>query len=450
MWEQLGFLKSPFFWEELSVSEQGFALFVGRHEEGQKFLINLAEAEGCTVIVEGDRGIGKTSFINYNQYVLYKHITDAYSELRFRRPHLLPSLRKIQLREGEPIESIYLKILSACIFSIQSVCRERDRDFPPQLRDIRDYVTQVVSHTVDGGLGVSILGSGVSFSRGKANSLSDTTQFRELTFLEFLDDVSVVVRKELGFDGTFISINNLDIVSLEYLSQSLDYLRDTLFCRPYYWWALISPIGLHTYLKQNVSRLAGVISGKAIQLEPLSEEDITELLEARIRLLSVSSSPPLSPISTRIMLFLYQKSNGDIRFAFQVANEVVKRIFYDYPSVTQIDEELAAREIARITLDEIRNSSFTTVESKIIREIIANPALSEISQDSGSEFRILSPTDFQESLESLVQKKWLTRKVSSEQKVRYIPRGSSSLAQSFRVSDYPAALSGITEDRDTP
>jgi hypothetical protein len=440
MWEQLGFQKSPYFWEELTVSEQGFTLFVGRQEEGKRFLVNLSEPEGCTVIVEGDRGIGKTSFINYNQYVLYKEIELAYPDLKFRRPHLLPSLRKIQLKNGEPVESIYLKILSGCIFSIQNVCKDRKQKFPERLNDIRDYVTQVISHTVNGGLGVSVLGSGMNFNRGTSQSISDTTQFREMTFLEFLDQLADVVRSELGFDGIFISINNIDTLSLDYLTHTLDYLRDSLFCRRYYWWALITPIGLHSFIRQNISRLAGVISGKPIQLAPLPPEDIESLLEARMSYLSLTDPPPPPPISKRIMLFLYEKSNGDIRFAFQVANEVVKRVFYDYPSITQIDEELAAREIARITLDEIRMSKFNSAETKIIGEIIRNPKIKEIAAHQPSIFKIPNSKDFKDALDSLVQKKWLTQKSTPDQQLFYLPRGYTSLAQIFQLSEYPSVL----------
>lgn len=439
IWEQLGFRKSPYFWDELSVSEEASDLFVGRKQENNRFVINLAESNGSTLIVGGRSGIGKTSFINYNQYALYQRLDNAYPEIKFKKPRLLPSLRKIQLRDAEPVESICVKILSGILFSVQQICAEQKKKLPKELEDIGRYVTQLVSHNVTGGGGFSILGTGGNFTGSKSSAISDTVQFRELTFLEYLDRIAEVVNTKLGFDGVLVSINNLDIVSSDYIKGTLDYFRDSLFSKHLYWWVLIGPIGLHSFVRQNIPRLSGVITGNPIELEPLSTDEIDQLLGKRLSYLSIRRNTPSAPISSRIVRYLYERSDGDIRFVFQVANDIVKRVFYDYPSVTAIEEELAMHEVVKLTVDELSISNFTPEERSIILTIIQE-STPLITYDQQIMFGIESKEIFSLTLESLVRRKLLTRNSKVERNVTYSPRGYVALAQTFGVRDFPGVM----------
>src|SRR2546423_5801781 len=102
----------------------------------RRFLVNVcADPDGARLVIDGVTGVGKTSFLNYNQYILYKQLQPD-PALTFRRPRLIPSLRKIQIREREDFDGVLLKILSGCVFSLQAVCRENKVPFPPRLSNI--------------------------------------------------------------------------------------------------------------------------------------------------------------------------------------------------------------------------------------------------------------------------------------------------------------------------
>jgi hypothetical protein len=110
----------------------------------------------------------------------------------------------------------------------------------------------------------------------------------------------------------------------------------------------------------------------------------------------------------------------------------VRKIFYDYPSISQIDEELAARQIVKITVDELNRSRFTPFEASIMKFVLGNPTLNSISPlDFGDVF---TADDATAGLEALVQKRFLTRSATSD--LAYSPRGYTALAQSLRLTDY--------------
>lgn len=438
IFEQLGFRKSPYFWEELGVSAEGFELFVGRQQESRRFIIDCAEPEGRLLVVAGNSGIGKTSFVNYNQYVLYQGIYDLHQDLTFRRPRVVPCLRKIQLREGEDIPSIYLKILSGLLFSVQEICRQEGIGFPHALTDIREFVTQVVSRSASGGFGLTIAGFGGNANFASGQQIVDTSEFRELTVIEFLKTIVEIARTELQFDGVMVPINNLDIVSLGYLAQTLAYMRDSILSLPGFWWILLGGRHLHRHISQLVPRIAGALSGDAIELGRLGKSDLEQLLAQRRKVLALYQPAPPLPISPRIIHYLYDKSDGDIRFAFHVANDVVRRIFYDFPSIGEIDEKLAAEQTARLTVDRLKAEKFTPTERRIILHFVRNPEATSVALADLEE-----EEDLLHALESLVERRFLSRDLIDSGDQIFSAKGFTALAQTFNLGGYPSLLRSL-------
>ncbi|HIE26546.1 TPA: hypothetical protein EYP66_04600 [Candidatus Poribacteria bacterium] len=114
IWESMGFKDNPYDARYLQPTEEDFRLFVGRENEARHFRTTTSSRREMTVIVEGDIGVGKTSFVNAQQYISLQQL-DSLS------PHLLPSLQPIQLHEKLSPAEITLSVLSTGIFSLSRI-----------------------------------------------------------------------------------------------------------------------------------------------------------------------------------------------------------------------------------------------------------------------------------------------------------------------------------------
>ena len=86
MWEKFGFTDNPYNAKPLQATADDLRLFQNRKREGAKFLTQMDSKDGCIVVVSGDAGIGKTSFVNIQQHIL------ATGKAGFG-PKLLPDLK---------------------------------------------------------------------------------------------------------------------------------------------------------------------------------------------------------------------------------------------------------------------------------------------------------------------------------------------------------------------
>jgi hypothetical protein len=217
-------------------------------------------------------------------------------------------------------------------------------------------------------------------------------------------------------------------------------MRDSLFSMKRYWWVLLGGTGLSQYIRHNVPRLAGVISGLQIQLGPLSTDELEQLINQRLQTFAISTPTAHSPVPLSIMKYLYRESAGDIRFTFQVANDIVKRVFYDYPSITEINENHAAAQIALMTREEFLSGALSETERKIAFYIIDRPDVIEIATDQFRTFGLSAEDECKSAMEDLVHKRLLTRDAGPSARLTYSPRGFLSLAQTLQVSKYVPQL----------
>ena len=76
LWQPFGLRSSPFFQDELKPSataERPISLFVGRRREVERLTRRLVSDSASRTIIEGDAGIGKTSFVNRLKSEVFAH-----------------------------------------------------------------------------------------------------------------------------------------------------------------------------------------------------------------------------------------------------------------------------------------------------------------------------------------------------------------------------------------
>jgi ATP-dependent Clp protease ATP-binding subunit ClpA len=71
LWNDLGFNDDVFFVRPLAATAHDVRMFVGRESETALFLAGLARSTRGLLVVGGDTGVGKTSFVNMQQHMSY-------------------------------------------------------------------------------------------------------------------------------------------------------------------------------------------------------------------------------------------------------------------------------------------------------------------------------------------------------------------------------------------
>lgn len=431
-WQKFGFSSSPYFSDELNVSKESLDLFVGRENESRKLIIDFSEKMGGTILVGGISGSGKTSFLNVNQYAIATR-DESISSFGFTVPNALPCLNKVQLTNGETFPSIATKILSSMVHSVEHCCKEQEIDFPKQLEPIRLYLTKYITQAKSAGIGGSFAGFGVNVSGSKNASFHEAS---EPVLLNMMDTVAEVAVSILKTDGISIAINNLEILREEYLNDSLNYMRDALFTKKGIWWFLLGPSNIHNHVSFALPRLAGIVTGSGIIIEPLSDDEILKVLEIRSSHLSIGNDASPMPIPDDVILLLYGASNGDMRFTFHVANEIVRRVLYDFPSA-EIDLTLALEILAGIVRDYFKQlmAGADTKDKDLINKIIKSDD-NEYSAEQFSAYGYDSSEEFQTILESLVENRLLWKDRSFGERSMFTPRGYLELGKRVNLGEY--------------
>src|SRR4051812_10382062 len=84
-WPDFGFRDSPYNAYPLAATPADHSLYVGRMAEGNRFLTLMARSDARGfVVVSGNAGIGKTSFVNAQQHALASGKLEGF-------PRLLPA-----------------------------------------------------------------------------------------------------------------------------------------------------------------------------------------------------------------------------------------------------------------------------------------------------------------------------------------------------------------------
>src|SRR3972149_1890460 len=149
VWKHFGFTGNPLDPRPLGISDLDRQLLVGRDAELRQLMVLSSNLEGA-IVVEGNIGVGKTSFVNAAQHDL--------AEKGF-----LPSHQTIEVAEATEPSHLVLSSLSNLVYSLE---RHHGDDACAKDLSLREG-KQLIASTVQGGWGgqISILGTGGGVQR---------------------------------------------------------------------------------------------------------------------------------------------------------------------------------------------------------------------------------------------------------------------------------------------
>ena len=172
MWESLGFRESPYNTNPLQARVEDLDLLVGRDSEATQFCTLLGTAPNGVLILSGTPGVGKTSFLNIQQYRLENGLSPFGPKLLAARSlcAIQPTddLRKIALRA---VECLYRSINSWCVLNSVAV--------PKQAQEVGKWLSGTGASGFS--VGITIVGCGGSFGRTAQLPKSADASFEAIT-----------------------------------------------------------------------------------------------------------------------------------------------------------------------------------------------------------------------------------------------------------------------------
>jgi hypothetical protein len=439
-WQSLGFKTSPYDVSPLRPVAEDVELLVGRLEESITFTTVLESNEQGVAVISGPPGVGKTSFFNVNQYLLE-------SQQAGTGPRLLAARRLCPIQPKDSSRDVALRALHALCRSTEEFCALHSRSVPKETKKILGWLNSQGGSGFD--VGLEILGFGGNFGREV-----QIPSVRDISFEGLQDVIKCAVGEivnVLQLEGAFIVLDNTENLEDEQLADLLITSRDTLFTIPRVWWILIGQSGLGSLIQALDPRVSERMSGKGLELSPISLAELDQAIERRVaRFHNLGAGK--APLPAEIHERLYKASHGEIRFTFKYSNtvcmEFVKDIrvtlreTIDRPGVAEVFNDALGRTLVQMQIPAgTAESTLKEVVKSDLEGLNLKPKEKEVLQGIGEksgaramaykDFGLKSMQDFSSNYLSKLHKQHLLQRQQQGRAVLYKLRGIAAMAYEF-------------------
>lgn len=408
-----GFRMNPYDPTPLGISEHDSELFVGRVGEGRALTAFLSSFERGAIFVEGGIGVGKTSFVNVQEFRLFK---------AGAKHAILPSLHVIQLQTTLSPADFLLSVLSNTLNSMRKLDKhvESQKAFRKLALNVEQSLIQTRSFQA------SIAGFGAGYGSTATATNPSVMLLPEIS--RQLDECAELA-KDQGYERIVINVNNLDLVPATALTSFLDHVRDLSFTRSPYLWVFIGPLGSRALVERHTRRVSELIRTDPIVLQPLTREEVHLAIDARVKKFSLHKNV-LPPISEEVVNILYDASKGEVRYILNRATDLLMKTMLVFPTTRQVTKELAWSMLAEMTQNNIERANLTKTQVEVLSRIALRGA---VQAKDFSAMGFNNPQALMRYLTTFYQLTLLDRRKAGRDVV-YVPRGDVALAFRSRAT----------------
>jgi AAA ATPase domain len=304
LWEPYGLRSSPFFQDELKPTDgdHPMSLFVGREEELRRIERRVVSDPHTRTIVEGDPGVGKTSFVNR-----VKADAAALSVATYEHP--------IRITQETSLATFVADVLRT-IVRIRSAA-ELDNE---QGKFWKRTVKWLEGGEIRGG-SVSVFG----VAGGVTRTFVPPQAPRDALY-EHLGEALRRVTDELA-RPVLLHVNNLENLTGARAQETALLLRDLrdYLLLPGAHWVFVGATGIEDDLFRVYDQVGGIFPAADV-LRPLTPAEIEQLLERRFEHLRVDGRVLVEPIVPREAAGLYALYQGDLRNFLRLLSDAADRI----------------------------------------------------------------------------------------------------------------------------
>jgi hypothetical protein len=279
-------------------------------------------------------------------------------------------------------------------------------------------------------LGANFAGYGGTLSYGQ--TVSNQTGFLEdqASLANALRSAVAQTVKELELSGIVCVIDNTELVTDEFLSQTLSALRDAAFSIQGLWWVVVGRPGLAGMLTDRNERLRGYLT-RGIDLGRLPPQEFMRILRNREDRFAVQEGQHL-PISEQIIKFTYATSLGDIRMTLDFLDTALIDFIghfgrpptSDYEEWVGIAQAQVSRALQELQAD--RSDLFDVVEKML------DSAAAVLSRNDFKRFDYAEADTFEAVLDALSGRGYLWKSRGARNEWNYQPKGYLEMERTFR------------------
>jgi hypothetical protein len=360
IWGRYGFLGNPFDTGALSASADALLpiaqAIVGREMESpeSRMLLGIARsAGGGRAVVEGEIGVGKTTFVNYHRYLWEVEAQDK----------LLTPATEITLTSDHSVSSVIGNIIGAILGKIVLLRGERYVHDRPLLHELFLLNRVFIHRSIE--VQASVFGFGGGLGRTTQATVPEPS---EVQLLAYLRDLMGEV-KQLGYKGLFLHFDNLELLSLRNPERTrllFEELRDTLQT-PDIYFVFVGQKGFFSEVISPSERVRSVFSGFPIFVPPLTQPQVLEVVHKRYQLLAAHPERFIRPIGDDLLDYLYGLYNGKLRFIMDAVTSIVTS--FPHAVAETVDAEAAKSLLAQLVLERLKRE-LTRREGEILREAV--------------------------------------------------------------------------------
>ena len=402
-----GFQRNPYDPSPLGTGADDSLLFVGRDREGSAFRTFLGSFDRGGIVIEGGTGVGKTSFVNVQEFRSGGGRTP---------PVLLPTRQPIQLASTlSPVEfllSVESNVLSALQHAVPAVTRD------PSFRKLSLAVSQSILKSRGWELYAAGFGGGSSIETTVSNPLVVLLP----SVSDQLDQAARLAQK-FGVQRLVINVNNLDVIDPQSLVTFLDLTRDLTLTRAPFLWAFIGPVGARSLIAQRTRRVSELFRTDPITLAPLSLEEVQAAIGARVRRFRSATSTE-APVSPEVVRLLYATSAGEVRYILNRSTDLLLKTMAEFPTSKVVTKELALPMLRRMTAEAIDRLNLSPKQQEVLRKVAKS---GPCQPRDFARFGFASPPAFLRYLTRFYQLGLVDRR-RRENAVVYTPRGDVVIA----------------------
>ena len=344
MFARWNLTRNPFDTSPISLGSLDW--FVGRG--GELELCRRLLTEQSVILVEGELGVGTTSFGNV---------------VRFGAPARTPRM-ELSAYRGWHAQTLLENVLVAVLHDVEDDPRAQRSEAVSKVTALVQRVERAV-HSA----GVNVLGFGGQISRNVAVTQPGIVPME--TLRHALASLVDAFPPERGSSSFVVQLNNLDqklTFSDEELITFLNDIRDSLQL-PGFGWMLVGKKGLGHFVTRNVPRVRTIISHD-VTLSPLSRSEVEEAVDRRIRACALPGEKPENPIDAKVLHDIYEASGGSLRETFMLCSKLSLAIASDplYDKVTRREAGAVVASLLSARFANIRRSPLRLAILRLLNE----------------------------------------------------------------------------------
>ena len=323
LWERYGFTGNPYDTKALSLSKAAplsvHKAYIPRAEAATTadLLTNfLRNPGGGRVVVEGESGVGKTTFVNYHRQRWEKGA----------KHKLISPALELEMQANWQERDLLINLLATLSSRLRLEMNEKAFLKEKLLREITALVGVHIEDSGGFNATLNIMGTGGGWGRTQASAIKVGEITNDLLRQYLRQLISFV--KQLGFSGVIYHLDNFDKLGVrepDQLKVFFESARDVLQ-EPGVYFIFVGNTGMFQKVIVPLPRVRSIFFDTPVHLEPLSLAEVKEVMEKRYQLLAAPGKQLIKPVADEVVESLYLTFSGKIRYVMNAITSLISHL----------------------------------------------------------------------------------------------------------------------------